>query len=225
LKLLRTLLSFLLLTASVYSGENNFKELWLEWLKEDSINQELPIYKWAIKELEKEKFSDAFLLKDKKDLVKQQIIAICKEINAPIPVVLAIARIESNFNTKSVDRGGSCVGIYQMKNGFGGCVGDDRYCLEKTTKALWKIHATYKQRWLKQIDSTWNDFYYYGIHQKGFAGFVEIYKNRHKKLNEISAVRRNSILASKPSSANWNDVNDWWCYFENRFYKIYNQYK
>ena len=55
MKLLRTLLSFLLLTAGVYSGENNFKEVWLEWLKEDSINQELPIYKWAIKELEKYK--------------------------------------------------------------------------------------------------------------------------------------------------------------------------
>jgi len=137
-----------------------------------NINKEIP------KQVRYDKFSDAFLLKDKKDLVKQQIIAICKEINAPVPVVLAIARIESNFNTKSVDKGGSCVGIYQMKNGFGGCVGDDRYDLEKTTKALWKAHQIYKNRWLKEV-GTWNDFYYYGIHQKGFAGFVEIYKNRH----------------------------------------------
>jgi hypothetical protein len=71
----------------------------------------------------------------------------------------------------------------------------------------------------------WDDFFYYGIHQMGFAGFSDIYRNRNKLLSEISASRRNNILANKPSKLEWNRVSDWWDYFANRFYKIYNEHK
>ena len=153
-----------------------------------------------------------------------QIIKICNEIDAPVPVVMAIASIESNFNTGSIDRGGSCVGIFQLKNGYGGCIGDDRLDLEKSIKCLHRNHQILKKRWLKNVDSNWCDFYYYGIHQKGFAGFLEIYKNKDKLLSEITPTRRKSILLSKPSKLNWERVIDWWNYYEKRFYKIYNRY-
>ena len=171
--------------------------------------------------------NDAFFqlkTEDKKARTKRKIIEICKEIDAPIPVVMAIASIESNFNTTSKDRGGACVGIFQLKNGYGGCIGDDRYDLEKSIKALHLNHQKLKARWVKNVGS-WDDFYYYGIHQKGFAGFLEIYKNRHKKLSEITPIRCKHILASKPRKADWQCVNDWWEYYENRFYKVYNLYK
>ena len=162
-------------------------------------------------------------LQANKTETKRRIIEICNEIGASVPVVMSIASIESNFNTGSIDRSGSCVGIFQLKDGYGGCKGDDRLDLEKSIKALHQNHQKLKSRWLKSV-GFWDDFYYYGIHQKGFSGFLEIYNNRYKLLTDISAIRCKTILSSKPRSAEWQSVNDWWLYYENRFYKVYNQY-
>ena len=57
------------------------------------------------------------------DEVKQKIIKICEEINAPIPVIMAIAGIESNFNPSAKSKSGTFVGIFQLSNGWGGCNG------------------------------------------------------------------------------------------------------
>jgi hypothetical protein len=156
---------------------------------------------------------------------KEKIVSVCTEIGASVPVTMAIASIETGgkFHANAKDKGGACVGIYQLKTGFGGCVGDDRYCVVKSTKALWNAHRIYKKRWLEEFGE-WDDFYYYGIHQKGYAGFKEIYKNRDKKLTEISAVRRRSIMLSKPKKAEWTLVIDWWNYYEKKFYRTYNLY-
>ena len=159
-----------------------------------------------------------------REKTKQQIIQICKEIDASIPVVMAIARIESNFNTKSVDKGGACVGIFQLKNGYGGCCGADRLDLAKSIKCLHLNHQKLKRRWIKEFGaSSWEDWFYYGIHQKGYTGFKEIYKNKDKLLIEISEVRRRSIMLSKPSRLDWERVSDWWDYYRTRFYKVYNE--
>ena len=139
--------------------------------------------------------------------------------------MMAIAYIESNFNYDAKSKGGNCVGIFQLLNGYGGCNGDDRLDIEKSIIAVWKQHNRYKARWRKNVSKEWHPFYYYGIHQKGFTGFVEIYKNRNKLLTEISDTRCWSIMISKPKKADWHSVNDWWKYFENKFYKVYNQYK
>ena len=140
--------------------------------------------------------------------VKQKIIKVCNEINAPVPVVMAIAGIESNFNPSAKSKSGTFVGIFQLSSGWGGCNGDERLDLEKSIKCLWNgsknAHHNDKERW-KQIDNTWDDFYYYGIHQLGFAGFSDVYKNKNKKLNEISEARRKNILANKPKSAEWSN--------------------
>lgn len=160
--------------------------------------------------------------------VKQKIVEICNEIGAPIPVVMAIAGIESNFNPNAKSPSGTYVGIFQLSNGWGGCNGDDRLDLEKSIRCLWNgsknAHWRAKERW-KQIDTLWDDFFYYGIHQMGFAGFADIYRNKNKLLNEISEVRRKNILANKPRNAEWHRVSDWWNYFENKFYSIYNEHK
>ena len=160
--------------------------------------------------------------------VKQKIVEVCKKIDAPIPVIMAIAGIESNFNPSSKSKSGTFMGIFQLSNGWGGCNGDDRLDLEKSIKCLWNgsknAHYRDKERW-KQIDNSWADFYYYGIHQMGFSGFADIYKNRNKLLSEISEARRNNILSNKPSSASWSRVSDWWDYFEKKFYKIYDEHK
>ena len=162
-----------------------------------------------------------------KDEIKRKIIEVCNAINAPIPVLMAIAGIESNFNPNAVSKSGTYVGIFQLSNGWGGCNGNDRFNLEKSIKCFWNgsknAHHRDKERW-KQISNTWDDFYYYGIHQMGFAGFADIYRNRNKLLSEISEARRNNILANKPKSAEWQRVADWWNYFEKRFYTIYNEY-
>jgi len=155
--------------------------------------------------------------------VKNKIIEVCNGINAPVPVVMAIAGIESNFEPSAKSKSGTYQGIFQLSSGWGGCNGDERLDLEKSIRCLWKNHYTFKERW-KQIDNTWDDFYYYGIHQMGFAGFVDIYKNRNKLLTEISEARRNNILSNKPKNADWVRVNDWWNYFEKKFYSIYNEY-
>ena len=160
-----------------------------------------------------------------KDEIKQKIIKVCKEIDAPVPVVMALAGIESNFNSSAKSKSGSYVGIFQLSNGFGGCSGDSRLDLEKSIRCLWNNHSTYKERWSSTGDKSWNDFYYYGIHQQGFAGFREIYLNKNKMLNEISEQRRKNILANKPSGVSWSRVSDWWNYFEKKFYSIYNEYK
>jgi hypothetical protein len=140
---------------------------------------------------------------------------------------MAIAGIESNFNPSSKSKSGTYWGIFQLSNGWGGCNGDDRLDLVKSIKCFWNgsknSHYRDKERW-KQIDNSWDDFYYYGIHQQGFAGFKDIYVNRNKKLSEVSDATRNRILNNKPSSATWSNVNDWWNYFRNKFYSIYNQY-
>ena len=132
-----------------------------------------------------------------KEEVKRKIKEVCNEINAPIPVVMAIAGIESNFNPSAKSKSGTFVGIFQLSNGWGGCNGDDRLNLEKSIKCLWNgsknSHHRSKDRW-KQISNTWDDFYYYGIHQMGFAGFAEIYRNKNKMLSEISETRRKNIL-------------------------------
>jgi hypothetical protein len=163
----------------------------------------------------------------KKEKVKQTITKICNEINAPIPVIMAIAGIESNFNPSAKSKSGTFVGIFQLSNGWGGCNGDDRLDLIKSIKCLWNgsknAHWRDKERW-KQISNSWDDFYYYGIHQMGFAGFADIYKNKNKLLSEISETRRKNILANKPKNANWSRVSDWWTYFEKRFYSIYNEH-
>jgi hypothetical protein len=67
------------------------------------------------------------------DEIKQKIIEICKKINAPIPVMMAIAETESNFNPSSKSKSGSYVGIFQLSNGWGGCNGDERLDIEKKT--------------------------------------------------------------------------------------------
>jgi hypothetical protein len=152
-----------------------------------------------------------------KDEVKQILSKVGKEIGANVPVLFGIAGIESNFNPSAKSKSGTYVGIFQLANGWDGCNGDDRLDLIKSIKCLWNNHSTYKQRWAKTGDTTWSDFYHYGIHQMGFAGFREIYLNKNKLLSEISEARRKNILANKPSSANWNKVSDWWTYFENKF--------
>jgi hypothetical protein len=115
-----------------------------------------------------------------------------------------------------------------LTHGWGGCNGDDRLDIAKSVRCLWNgsstAHHNDKERW-KQVDNSWNDFYHYGIHQMGFAGFREIYENKNKLLSEISETRRKNILANKPSSADWVRVSDWWNYFENKFYKIYNEHR
>ena len=160
--------------------------------------------------------------------VKQKILEVCNLIGAPVPVVMAIAGIESNFNPSAKSKSGTYIGIFQLSNGWGGCKGDARYDLEKSIRCLWNgssnAHYRDRERW-RQIDDSWDDFYHYGIHQMGFAGFRDVYRARGKKLSEISESRRKNILANKPSSAEWSDVNDWWNYFETKFYKIYNEHK
>ena len=158
-----------------------------------------------------------------KDEVKKKIVEICNKINAPVGVVMAIAGIESNFNPSAKSRSGTYQGIFQLSNGWGGCIGDERLDLEKSIRCLWNNHSTFKDRW-KQISNIWDDFFYYGIHQMGYAGFVDIYKNRNKLLSEISEARCNNILSNKPKNIEWVRVSDWWNYFERRFYSIYNEH-
>ena len=160
-----------------------------------------------------------------KEQVKEAIIKECNQINAPVPVVMAIAGIESNFNPSAKSKSGTFVGIFQLSSGFGGCTGDSRLDLEKSIKCLWNNHSTYKKRWASTGDNSWDDFYYYGIHQQGFAGFREIYNNKNKLLSEISEARRKNILSNKPSALSWNRVSDWYDYFYKKFYNIYNEYK
>jgi hypothetical protein len=153
-----------------------------------------------------------------KDEIKKVLVEVGSEIGANIPVLFGIAGVESNFNPNAKSKSGTYQGIFQLSNGWGGCNGDDRFDLEKSIKCLWKNHSTYKQRWQNTGDATWNDFYYYGIHQMGFAGFREIYLNKNKLLSDISEARRKNILANKPSALSWNKVSDWWNYFEKKFY-------
>jgi len=163
-----------------------------------------------------------------KNEVKKIIIEVCNQIGAPVPVVMAIAGIESNFNPSAISKSGTFVGIFQLSNGWGGCNGDTRLDLVKSIKCFWNgsnnAHFRDKERW-KQISNSWDDFYYYGIHQMGFAGFADIYRNKNKLLSEISETRRRNILANKPSRLEWHRVSDWWNYFEKKFYSIYNEHK
>jgi hypothetical protein len=152
---------------------------------------------------------------------QETILKIGKEIGANVPVLFGIAGIESNFNPSAKSKSGTYVGAFQLSNGYGGCNGDDRLNLEKSIKCTWNNHSTFKQRW-KQIDGSWDDFYYYGIHQMGVSGFKEIYQNRTKLLSEISEARRKNILANKPTKLNWLYVSDWWNYFYDKFYTNYN---
>jgi hypothetical protein len=157
--------------------------------------------------------------------VKEKIAKICREVGASIPVVMAIAQIESNINPTAKRNGkDGCVGLFQLQSGYGGCIGDDRLDIEKSIKCLHLNHQKLKARWLKEF-GTWDDFYYYGIHQKGYSGFKELYKNRDKLLADLTPTRRQSVLASKPRKADWKRVTDWWDYYEKKFYKVYNQYK
>ncbi|MCL2040052.1 MAG: hypothetical protein FWG85_06455 [Bacteroidetes bacterium] len=156
-----------------------------------------------------------------KDEVKLNIAKIGKEIGANVPVLFGVAGIESNFNPSSKSKSGTYVGIYQLSNGWGGCKDDDRLDLAKSIKCFWYNHSTYQKRWAETGDKSWDDFYHYGIHQQGFAGFRDIYKNKNKLISEISEARQKSILSNKPSSLSWNKVSDWWDYFYKKFYANY----
>jgi hypothetical protein len=83
--------------------------------------------------------------------VKQKIVEVCNRIGAPVPVVMAIASIESNFNPGAKSKSGTYVGIFQLSNGWGGCNGDDRLDLEKSIKCFWNgsknSHHRDKDRW------------------------------------------------------------------------------
>lgn len=157
-----------------------------------------------------------------KDEVKHILASVGKEIGANVSVLFGVAGIESNFNPSSRSKSGTYMGIYQLSNGWGGCIGDDRLDLLKSIKCFWNNHSTYKQRWLSSGTTSWDDFYHYGIHQQGFAGFSEIYKNRNSLLIDLSSARQKSILSNKPSSASWDRVSDWWDYFYKKFYVNYN---
>jgi len=165
-----------------------------------------------------------------KEEVIKKIVEACNEIGAPVPVLLAIASMESSLNQNSKSGSGTYWGLFQFNNGWAdGCIyGNDRLDIEKSVKAFWNkcknSHYRDKERW-KQIDNNWNDFYYYGIHQQGFSGFSQIYKSLDKTLNQISSARKNNILKNKPNNMNWTNVQDWFDYFRNKFYSLYNDYK
>jgi len=53
-----------------------------------------------------------------KNEVKKIIIEVCNQIGAPVPVVMAIAGIESNFNPNAKSPSGTFVGIFQLSNGW-----------------------------------------------------------------------------------------------------------
>jgi hypothetical protein len=152
-----------------------------------------------------------------RDEAQDMIARVGKEIGANVPVLFGIAYIESNFNENS--KNGGHWGAFQLADGWGGCKGNDRLDLEKAIKCTWKNHSTYQTRWDAAGNTDWDNFYHYGIHQMGFVGFLEVYRNRNKSLNDISVARKNNIINNKPKDAVWTEVSDWWNYFYKKFYK------
>jgi hypothetical protein len=89
--------------------------------------------------------------------------------------------------------------LYQLSDGKGGCVGDARNDVVKSTNCTWKSIESNKQNFEKEF-GVWEDWFAYGMHQQGLTGFKTLYRNRNKRVTELEAARQNAIRTNTPSA-------------------------
>jgi hypothetical protein len=138
--------------------------------------------------------------------VIEQITTTAKFINAPTPLLLAIANVETGGTFKNgSSTSAKYSGVFQLASGYGGCSASSRNDVAEATKCTWKQIVTKKSNFVKEF-GTWNDWFAYGLHQQGLAGFKEIYRNRNNKLSSLSSARQNAIKGNLPDSISKNIV-------------------
>lgn len=150
-----------------------------------------------------------------------QIINSCKKIGANAPIMLAFAKIESNFKIDVCSKSKTYCGLYQLSNGYGGCIGDERTKVDSSVRCTWRKMQENKLTWLKNQTFNWEDWFYYGMHQQGYSGFVYLLSNSNKKITDIEPARYNAIINNLPK-VELNKiiyVSDFLKYWKNRFEK------
>jgi hypothetical protein len=159
------------------------------------------------------------------DKNKDIVVAVCKEVGANIPLMLAIAHIETGgkFNADA-GKGKTFVGLYQLSNGYGGCKGDERLDVRKSTLCTWKQIENNKQNFIKEF-GYWEDWFAYGIHQQGLSGFKYLLENRDKRVTAIDKARQDRITSNIPKSLTVTYVRDFLDYWKNRINGLMDTYK
>lgn len=132
-----------------------------------------------------------------KAAVISQIGKVCDEIGANAPLMLAFAYVESSFNPNA-GNGGKYVGLYQLSDGYGGCKGVQRNDIRQSTICCWKQIQSNKATFMNEY-SSWQDWYAYGMHQQGVAGFKYLIRNKDKRISDIDAPRRTAVINNTPS--------------------------
>jgi len=144
-----------------------------------------------------------------------EIRRVCKEIGANAPLMLAIASLESSLNPNAASKSGTFVGLYQLSNGYGGCTGDQRKNIAAATRCTWSQIQRNKAQWHNDF-SNWEDWFAYGMHQQGVAGFKTLYRNRNLKVTELPQARQNAIKTNSPAGLKVVYVSDFLNYWKNR---------
>ena len=144
-----------------------------------------------------------------------EIRKICKEIGANAPLMLAIASLESSLNPNATSKSGTFVGLYQLSNGYGGCTGDVRKDIAASVKCTWSQIERNKGLWHNDFKE-WEDWFAYGMHQQGVAGFKTLYRNRNSKVSALPEARQKAIITNSPSALKPVYVRDFLNYWKDR---------
>ena len=150
---------------------------------------------------------------------KQEIIDTIAKVamdNDKDPCILvAFAIIESNLNANAIN--GSYAGLFQLSNGVGGCSGNDRYNVEKSTLCAIK-YMDYNQSQFEKAGLKWKPFYAYLCHQQGLTGAKQTIEASNVAIKDYK--RGRALLGNIPKSSGITKdslVRDWLQYWENRF--------
>lgn len=136
---------------------------------------------------------------DKQEKIIKDIINICKKRNFKrehTALMLAIADIESNFNTHPNTDNGRYTGLYQIDKQY-----NDNSDLIETINYMLNSMLENKDTWInnKHYGFDWNIEYYYTIHQQGKYGFKVIYTNQDKKIQNLPKRIRNNVRNNPPT--------------------------
>ena len=150
-----------------------------------------------------------------REQVINEIRKVCNAIGADAALMLAIAELESSLRPNATSPSGTFVGLYQLSNGYGGCTGDQRKNIAQATKCTWSQIQRNKTQWHRDFRE-WEDWFAYGMHQQGVAGFKTLYRNRNNKVNELPAARQNAIRTNTPATVRVVYVKDFLNFWRDR---------
>ena len=126
--------------------------------------------------------------------------------------MIAKANIESKLN--NLAKNGAYAGLFQLSNGVGGCVGNDRFDPAKSTKAAISYIRTNRavvETRLKEKGLIWYDWMAYLAHQQGAGGASYILTNPTILITDSTkkkAIKSNSPKGFKGKTH--KDFSDYW---------------